>query len=154
MALKSKPPSCDDIERELINCSAMSPEILRRLVGCACVRLPKSVGTKDPSLFWRLINFGAWTDGAMLLIHLEMPPWRLRRLVQEEGQWLCSLSREPFLPMEIDETVQGRHENEAVALFLAFLHLRQNPPEPKEDQCPQPSDPQSKGTSMCCDNFR
>jgi len=37
-----------------------------------------------------LIESEAWTEAALALVELELPLWKLRRLVHEEGIWLCS----------------------------------------------------------------
>src|SRR5271168_88011 len=35
-----------------------------------------------------LIEASAWTEAALALIELELPGWKLRRLVHENGEWL------------------------------------------------------------------
>ena len=57
----------------------------------------------------RLIEAGAWADAAIALVRLELPNWSLRRLVYEDGEWLCSLSRQPNLPIFLDEPGEGSH---------------------------------------------
>jgi hypothetical protein len=42
----------------------------------------------------QLIKAGAWSDAALTLIELELPAWKVRRLVYEDGEWFCSLSTE------------------------------------------------------------
>jgi hypothetical protein len=40
----------------------------------------------------RLIVSHAWTDAAFALIELALPKWSIRRIVQADAQWHCSLS--------------------------------------------------------------
>ena len=49
--------------------------------------------TGKAALIDRLIESGAWTDAALALVEIELPAWKLRRLVLEDGEWLCSLSK-------------------------------------------------------------
>jgi len=58
------------------------------------------------------------------LIELELPAWTLRRLVCEGGEWICSLSRQPNLPVALDDTVDAVHEAMPLAILLAFLQAR------------------------------
>jgi hypothetical protein len=55
----------------------------------------------------RFVEAGSWTDLALGLVRLELPTWRIRRLACEGGEWLCSLSRQPHLPLGLDETADG-----------------------------------------------
>jgi hypothetical protein len=50
-----------------------------------------------------LIKIGAWVDIALTLIELELPGWKLRRLIREDGEWFCSLSQQPNLPATLDD---------------------------------------------------
>src|SRR6476619_5758672 len=42
-----------------------------------------------------LIEARAWNDAALTLVELELPAWKQRRLIYEDGKWHCSLSRHP-----------------------------------------------------------
>ena len=57
----------------------------------------------------RLIAAGAWTDAALVLIELELPAWSLRRLIREDDEWFCSLSRQPNVPVALDVTAHAHH---------------------------------------------
>ena len=72
----------------------------------------------------RLIETGAWTDAAITLIGFELPHWSVRRLVSEDGKWLCSLSRQPNLPIVLDEPVEGSHAVLTLAVLRAFVAAR------------------------------
>jgi len=72
----------------------------------------------------RLLEAGAYTDAAIVLLGLEMPNWKIRRLVYENGEWLCSLSRQPNAPIEFDEMAEGVHRLLALAVLRALLEAR------------------------------
>jgi hypothetical protein len=69
----------------------------------------------------RLIQSGAWTDVALALIDLELPQWQLRRIAYDEGEWHCALSRERELPDWLDQSVEARHADLALAILSAFV---------------------------------
>jgi hypothetical protein len=72
----------------------------------------------------QLIEAGTWTDGALALIELALPAWKLRRLVYEDGEWFCSLSKQPNLPAEFDETADASRDELALAMQSAFVEAR------------------------------
>lgn len=134
--------------------SALSHELVSRVIADACTRLPGMVKSEKTVRLDRLIEAGAWSEAALALIELELPEWKLRRLVCEDGQWLCSLSTQPNLPAEIDETADGSDETLPLAILNAFLeaHRRTN----AASQIHAPAVPQvrlSTGYAVCCDNF-
>jgi hypothetical protein len=55
----------------------------------------------------RLIGSSAFADAALTLLELEMPQWKIRRLVYDEGHWHCSLSKQPGVPCELDSMVES-----------------------------------------------
>ena len=92
----------------------------------------------------------AWTDAALALVALEVPAWSVRRMVYEDGEWLCSLSRQPSLPIEIDDTVDAQHPVLSLAILRALLDARQR-------LAPAKLEPTARRDSEllahCCDNF-
>ena len=60
----------------------------------------------------------AWNDAALALVELELPAWKLRRLVHENGKWHCSLSRHPNLPVALDDTATASHEVLPLAILI------------------------------------
>src|SRR6266404_8632247 len=86
---------------------------------CRCFQ---SVGqTEKTARIERLIGSGAWTDAALALIDLELPQWQVRRIAYDEGEWYCALSRERELPDWLDQSVEGRHADLALAILTAFV---------------------------------
>jgi hypothetical protein len=136
--------------------SAQEPtlDLLAKIISAACTRIP--LLTK-PETFDRLIEFakiGAWTEAALALIALELPLWRVRRLVYENGEWLCSLSYQPNLPMGFDDCVEATHEVLPLALLCAFVeacrrrHIMQEPVSTVPHIQPWPA------YIICCENYR
>jgi hypothetical protein len=72
----------------------------------------------------QLIRIGAWTDAALQLIELELPQWKVRRLVYDDGQWCCALSRQRELPDWLDKAVEGHHATVALAILSALIEAR------------------------------
>ena len=71
-----------------------------------------------------MIQSGAWTDAALALIDLELPLWQVRRLAYDDGEWYCALSRERELPDWLDQSIEARHAELALAILCAFVEAR------------------------------
>lgn len=101
-----------------------------------------------------LVEAEAWTDAALALIELEMPNWKLRRLEYEDGEWVCSLSTQPNMPVAIDDTADARHEFLSLAILSAFLDARRKDSEvhPARSLTTPRLRPAAENV-MCCDNF-
>jgi hypothetical protein len=69
----------------------------------------------------RLIRSGAWTDAALALIDLELPRWQIRRLVYDDGEWHCALSRDRALPDWLDGAIETHHADLALAILSACV---------------------------------
>jgi hypothetical protein len=102
----------------------------------------------------QLIEAGAWTDLALALIELALPAWKLRRLVYEDGEWLCTLSRHPNLPAGLDDTTDASHEVLPLAILNALVEARRKAGAARITGAPtvQHMWPPS-GRALCCDNF-
>ena len=91
---------------------------------------------------------------ALALIELELPQWQLRRLVHDDGEWICSLSKQPNLPAEFDDTVDTSHEVLSLALLTAFLEAKRQPLGARAVRSPAaPQVKQTLNQVVCCDNF-
>jgi hypothetical protein len=100
----------------------------------------------------QLIKAGAWTEAALALIELELPDWKLRRLVYENGEWLCSLSRYPNLTVALDDSADASHEILPMAILQALVEARLSD---GADEATS-SNPQIQPAGefvICCDNF-
>jgi hypothetical protein len=99
----------------------------------------------------KLLEAGAHTDAALALIDLEMPSWKVRRLIYDNGQWLCSLSRRPGIPVEFDDMAEASHSTASLAILRAALEARRTiaaaPISNLSDVLNDRKEP------FCCDNF-
>lgn len=114
----------DRLDEELRIAVRPAPDLFAKIIASICSRIPvlaksgKAVGVD------LLIESGAWTDSALALIELELPMWRIRRLVYESGEWFCSLSQQPNLPVELDDSADASHGVLALAMLRAFVEAR------------------------------
>ncbi len=153
----SYPNSADALDRlaEKIRVSStVTPDLFAEVAAVACRRLPllRAAGKSDP--LDQMIAARAWHDAAFILIELELPMWKLRRLVYEDGQWLCSLSRQPNFPVTFDETADAVHAEPALAVLLAFIEARRRGEAANDSgvAIARSARPAS-GYVACCDNF-
>jgi hypothetical protein len=89
--------------------SAPVPTVFAKVISGACCRLPNLSRPGGMARLNRLIAAGAWADAALVLIELELPAWSLRRLIREDDEWFCSLSRQPNVPVALDVTAHAHH---------------------------------------------
>jgi hypothetical protein len=106
----------------------------------------------------RMLANAAWTDAAFTLIALELPAWTIRRLVYEDGEWICTLSRQPNLPLEIDDTVDTHHPALPLAILSALIEARTKSAgggQTDSFRVPQVGQVTDQVTDhvLCCDNF-
>lgn len=104
---------------------AVTAEFLSDIISQTCRRFPCANQSGKTARIERMIQSGAWTDTALALIDLELPQWQLRRIAYDEGEWHCALSRERDLPDWLDQSVEARHADLALAILSAFVEARQ-----------------------------
>jgi hypothetical protein len=146
--------SLERLAREARLAPTPTHDLLSKLTRGACPRLQLLRVTGKAAHLDRLIEAGAWTDAAIALIAAELPGWQLRRLVYEDGEWLCSLSRQPNLPMELDDTADASHEVPALAILCAFVEARRRVDSERKAAtatAPQMAPPAEQ--PICLDNF-
>lgn len=108
----------------LRDAQGMTRPLMLEIIDKACRRVPLLGRSARTARLMRLIDAEAWSDAALLLMELELPPWRLRRIAYDEGEWHCALSRERELPDWLDAAVEGCHGDLAMALLTAFVEVR------------------------------
>src|SRR5262249_1103684 len=69
----------------------------------------------------QLMEGGAWTDAAFELLELELPQWKVRRIVSDDGEWHCRLSAQPWLPEGFDEIAETFHRSLPLAILAAVV---------------------------------
>ena len=101
-----------------------------------------------------LLSVGAWTEASLVIVERELKGWQLRRLVYDDGEWICSLSRQPQLPLGLDDSADAHHDVPACAILRAVEEARS-----RTVSIPATSVPRSRGAfrdpgyPICCDNF-
>src|ERR1700704_6539482 len=113
------------LEAQLRRAQALTPELISDVLAEGCVRFATR-GSAAKFRIDRLIESGAWTDAALALVELELPQWKLRRMLYEDGEWHCTLSKRPQLPIGFDEVAEGSHEILALAILIALLQARRD----------------------------
>jgi len=144
----------DRLMEQLRLAPAPTADLISNVVAAACTRLQVLNKAGKAGRLDQLIEAGAWSDATLALIELELPAWKLRRLVYEEGEWLCSLSKQPNLPMAIDDTADAAHVVLPLAILSAFIEARRGSRAARETRSPTvPQVRPASGHVICCDNF-
>jgi hypothetical protein len=126
--------------------------LLHELIASACTRFAAH-GAVAKTRIDQLIGAGAWTDTALALLALELPQWNLRRLVCDDGIWLCSLSKTPQLPLELDDLAEASHTVAPLAILGPLLQARRATATTAAQTTTVPQVRATIGNAMCCDNF-
>ena len=114
----------DELNGRLRNASGASAALLGDVIATACRRFPSMGQSAKSAQVERLIQAESWTDAALALIVLELPLWQVRRIAYDEGEWHCALSRQRELPDWLDQSIEARHEDLALAILCAFVEAR------------------------------
>jgi hypothetical protein len=112
------------LNERLRDAAGATPQLLKELIDAACRRFPSMAQNAKTTRIERFIRSGAWTDSALALIDLELPQWQVRRIAYDEGEWHCALSRQRELPDWLDQSIEARHEDLALAILCAFVEAR------------------------------
>src|ERR1700730_13156527 len=111
-----------DIERA----QAVTPALMMDVVTHACPGMAATGRSGEVAHIHRLIETEAWTDATLALIAPQLPQWMLRRLVHEDGEWWCFLSKDLPLPDWLDDNAVAGHEVLPLAILSAFLEALRN----------------------------
>jgi hypothetical protein len=143
----------DRLDDQLLAASEPTSMLFSMIIAGACTRIPTLRESAKAIRIDRLIDAGAWTDAAFAVLDLELPAWNIRRLVCENGEWLCSLSRQPNLPMAMDDTVDAVHEVMPLAILRALVGARQGGIVAGRVVSTVPAIRPVASAPVCCDNF-
>jgi hypothetical protein len=124
MSLLSDLETRTELSDQLRNAYVVTAEFLSDIIGATCRRFPSSGQSSKAARIERLIQSQAWTDAALALIDLELPQWQVRRLAYDEGEWYCALSRQRELPDWLDQSIETRHADLALAILSAFVEAQ------------------------------
>jgi hypothetical protein len=147
--------SFDALGSVLYRASEPTVGLFAKIISDVCTRIPLLAKAEAFDRLMHFAKIGAWTEAAFLLIALELPLWRVRRLVYEDGEWLCSLSNQPNLPIALDDCVEATHEVLPIAMFCAFVEARRrrNAVHEKVSTVSQIQQPWPEHI-VCCENYR
>jgi hypothetical protein len=126
-----------DLSARLRDAGAANAALVNEIIGAACRRYPSLGQTAKTGRIEQLIRSAAWTDVALALIDLELPTWQVRRLVYDEGEWYCALSRERELPDWLDQSIEARHADLSLAILGAFVEARRASPPASRTSVPE-----------------
>ena len=146
-----------DLQDRLRRAQVVTPDLMSKVVAGACTRIAMPGNATKAARIDRLIESEAWTEAALALVELELPQWKLRRLVYEEGAWLCSLSKQWNVRVWLTDCAETRHRSLPIAILSALIEAQ---------QCAEPSSMRAGSSvpqcgvessfpveTMCCDNF-
>jgi hypothetical protein len=154
MLLPSEHRDPGALEDRLRDAHAVTAEIISEVIGETCRRFPSMGQIEKTARIERLIGSEAWTDAALALIDLELPLWQIRRLAYDDGEWYCALSRARELPDWLDQSVESRHADLALAILSAFVDAeRLASPQSRTSVPAVPRDANPLYDPVCCDNF-
>jgi len=132
----------------------VTAEFLSDIISETCRRFPSTEGSAKAARVERLIQSQAWTDAALALIDLELPQWQIRRLAYDDGEWYCSLSRQRELPDWLDQSIETRHVDLALAILSAFVEAqRVSAPMSRTSVPSAPLRADTLYEPICSDNF-
>jgi hypothetical protein len=154
MPLLSEHRDSRELEDRLRDAPAVTAELVSEVIGEACRRFPPIRRTEKAARIERLIQSGAWTDAAMALIELELAQWQIRRIVYDEGEWHCALSRQRELPEWIDQSIEARHADLPLAILMTFVDAqRASTPSIRTSVPTAPRDANPLFEPVHCNNF-
>src|SRR6185437_16534550 len=144
----------DALNESLRSAHNATAALMSDVIQQACRRFPSVGQSAKTARIQQFVQSAAWIDAALALIDLELPTWQVRRLAYDEGEWHCALSRERELPEWLDQSIEARHADLALAILNAFIEAqsisapltRPSVPEVSRERRPlyQP---------LCTDNF-
>jgi hypothetical protein len=131
-----------------------TPEMFSEIVGQTCQRPSAPNKAANAERLHQLIEAGALTQGALALIELELPQWKLRRVTYDEGEWHCALSRQRELPEWLDQAIEASHSSLTLAVVAVYIETLRQIEASREPS--RPSVPQIRADQfepLCCENF-
>jgi hypothetical protein len=97
----------DPANDRIHHADAVTGDLVVEIIDNTCRRFPSIGQTEKTARIERFIGAEAWTETALALIDLELPQWQIRRIVYDEGEWHCALSRQRELPEWLDESIEA-----------------------------------------------
>src|SRR5580765_6041873 len=124
MSLLAETQNPAELGDRLRDAYVVTAEFLSDIIRQTCRRFPSEGQGSKTARIERLIESSAWTDAALALIDLELPQWQIRRIAYDEGEWHCALSRQRELPDWLDQSIESRHSDLALAMLSVFVEAQ------------------------------
>jgi hypothetical protein len=154
MSPTSERLNLSELDTRLCRAPVLTAELLFDVVGSACPRFALLRNSERAARAEHMIRSGAWTDAALALLALELPQWKLRRLIYDHGEWYCALSRQREMPEWLDQSIEAHHADLPIAILRTFVDARQaSAPATRSSVPAAPRDGRRYYEPMCCDNF-
>jgi hypothetical protein len=156
MPFLSEPLDPLELNDRLHDAHAITTELFSVVVSAACRRFPSAGQAEKTAKIERLVASQAWTDAVLALIDLELPQWQVRRIVYDEGEWHCALSRERELPEWLDQAIESHHTDLALAILSAFVDVQRISAPSTRPSVPivqREASALYQRQPLCCDNF-
>ncbi len=154
MSILSEPLNPGEVGDRIRDACGVTAEFLADIIRASCRRFPSQGQTTKSARVEQLIQSQAWTDAALALIDLELPQWQVRRLVYDEGEWYCALSRQRELPEWLDQAIETRHADLALSVLSAFVEARRVSASTSRTSVPPvPQNATPLYEPLCSDNF-
>ena len=142
-----------ELQAHIQRAQTLTPVLAAEVITRACPRLQARHPTAKAKLV-RLIESGAFADAMLSLLELELPQWKLRRIVCKDGVWYCSMSKQLGLPADLDDMAEAQHESMPLAILGAFIEAGRHSRSASEGQRQSvPPVRLTQGYALCCDNF-
>ena len=139
--------------RRIEDASAPETRLFADVIANACPRTLALIEMRKAARLKQLIDGGAWTDAALALLEFELPQWKVRRIVCDDGEWHCRLSAQPWLPEGLDEVVETFHRSLPLAIQAAVVQARQQTVTVQADEPTTDVVISPEPIRICCDNF-
>jgi hypothetical protein len=153
MSLLTETPAAPLGERLREACT-VTPSLVADVIRETCRRFPSYGHPDKTERIEQLIRLRAWTDTALALVELELPQWQVRRLAYDDGEWYCALSRARELPDWLDQSVEGRHADLALAILSALIEVQRSSSPSRRTSVPAAGRHESPVFEpLCCESF-
>jgi len=152
MSIVAEHDDLPELAGSLRDAGAITPALVERVIGTVCRRFPSAAQPGRAARVERLIASQAWTDAVLALLAFELPQWQVRRIVYDEGEWHCALSRERELPDWLDQSIEAHHPDLALAMLCAFVDARLANSGRTRGLAVR-LDARASYEPLCCDNF-
>jgi hypothetical protein len=144
----------DGLIRRIDDASAPDAHLFVEIIANGCPRAVVLVEMRKAQRLKQLIESGAWTDAALELLELDLPQWKMRRVLCNDGEWYCRLSAQPWLPEGFDDVIETYHKALPLSILAAIVQVRaQTVTAPRADELTADMAPTPDYIRISCDNF-